>query len=98
VRDLELDYLEQVGHTTHAAGAVERGDFRTAYFEAIAPQDDALGQFARVFARMADDVRAGNSACPERCPRLCRSSPNHALSTTLDLALQSQIHRPSAFF
>ena len=58
LRDLELEYLEQVGHVTRAAGALEAGDFHAASLEAVAARDDALGQLARVFARMADEVRA----------------------------------------
>ncbi len=52
LRDLELEYLEQVGHVIRAAGAVEAGESH------VAERDDALGTLARVFARMADEVRA----------------------------------------
>jgi two-component system cell cycle response regulator len=58
LRDLELEYLEQVGHLTRAASAVEAGDFDAASLEGVAARDDALGRLARVFGRMADEVRA----------------------------------------
>jgi two-component system cell cycle response regulator len=58
LRDLELEYLEQVGHLTRAATAVEAGDFDLTSLRPVAARDDALGRLARVFGRMADEVRA----------------------------------------
>jgi two-component system, cell cycle response regulator len=58
LRDLELEYLEQVGRVTAAAGAVEEGRFDLDALEEPARRDDALGQLARVFQRMAHEVRA----------------------------------------
>jgi two-component system cell cycle response regulator len=58
LRDLELEYLEQVGHLTRAATAVEAGDFDLTSLSPVAARDDALGRLARVFGRMADEVRA----------------------------------------
>ena len=56
--DLEREYLEQVAHVVEAAGAVEAGDFDPAMIEGVAARDDALGNLARVFQRMAAEVRA----------------------------------------
>ena len=58
LRDLELEYLEQVGHVTAAACAVEEGRFDLEALEEPARRDDALGRLARVFQRMAREVRA----------------------------------------
>jgi two-component system, cell cycle response regulator len=58
LRDLELEYLEQVGHVVRAASAVEAGEFDAVSLETVAARDDALGGLARTFARMADEVRA----------------------------------------
>jgi CheY-like chemotaxis protein len=58
LRDLELEYLEQVGHVIDAASAVESGEFDAISLDAVAARDDALGGLARTFARMADEVRA----------------------------------------
>ena len=58
LRDLELEYLEQVGHVIDAAGAVEAGEFDAVSLDAVVRRDDALGGLARTFARMADEVRA----------------------------------------
>jgi two-component system, cell cycle response regulator len=58
LRDLELEYLDQVGRVIAAAGAVEAGEFNPASLEGVAARDDALGQLARTFQRMALEVRA----------------------------------------
>jgi two-component system cell cycle response regulator len=54
--DLQLEYLEQVGHVVDAAGAVEADDFEPDMLDDVAGRDDALGQLARVFQRMAREV------------------------------------------
>jgi CheY-like chemotaxis protein len=58
LRDLELEYLEQVGYVTAAAATVEAGTFDHSSLDAVAARTDALGQLARVFQRMAQEVRA----------------------------------------
>jgi CheY-like chemotaxis protein len=58
LRDLELEYLEQVARVTDAASALEEDRFDPAMLEAVAARDDALGTLARSFARMAGEVRA----------------------------------------
>jgi CheY-like chemotaxis protein len=56
--DLEQEYLEQVGHVVAAAAAVETGTFESRELDGVARRDDALGRLARVFQRMATEVRA----------------------------------------
>lgn len=58
LRDLELEYLEQVGRVTAAAAAVEAASFAPASLDGVAARTDALGQLARVFQRMAREVQA----------------------------------------
>jgi two-component system cell cycle response regulator len=58
VRDLELEYLEQVDRVIAAAAAVEEGRFDLETLDEPARRDDALGKLARVFERMAREVRA----------------------------------------
>ena len=58
LRDLELEYLEQVGHVIDAASEVEAGTFDATSLGEIGKRDDALGLLARTFARMAGEVRA----------------------------------------
>ena len=58
VRDLELQYLEQVDRVTAAAAAVEDGRFDLDLLDEPARRGDALGRLARVFQKMAREVRA----------------------------------------
>ena len=56
LRDLELEYLEQVGRVVDAAKAVESASFDPAMLDQVAAREDALGSLARVFQRMAREV------------------------------------------
>jgi len=56
LHDLQLEYLEQVGKVMDAAAAVESETFDDESLDAVAARDDALGQLARVFQRMAREV------------------------------------------
>ncbi|MBI3243067.1 MAG: response regulator [Chloroflexi bacterium] len=58
LRDLELEYLEQVGYVADAAAAVEASQFQTESLDNVAARSDALGRLARVFQRMAGEVYA----------------------------------------
>lgn len=56
LRDLELEYLEQVSLVMDAATAVEAGSFELNTLDSVCGRTDALGQLARVFQRMAREV------------------------------------------
>jgi len=58
LRDLEIEYLEQVSRVTDAAVALEGDAFDPAALAGVADRDDALGQLARTFSTMATEVRA----------------------------------------
>jgi two-component system, cell cycle response regulator len=58
LRDLEREYLEQVGIVMRAAAAVEADAFEPETLGSVAARADALGQLARTFVRMAREVRA----------------------------------------
>jgi CheY-like chemotaxis protein len=58
LHDLEQEYLEQVGRVVAAAADVEAGRFESRELDGVAGRDDALGQLARVFQRMAAEVRS----------------------------------------
>jgi two-component system, cell cycle response regulator len=62
LHDLELEYIEQVGYVADAATAVENATFAPESLDAVAARDDALGQLARVFQRMAREVAAREQA------------------------------------
>jgi DNA-binding response OmpR family regulator len=56
LRDQEKEYLRHVEEITKAAAAVETCSFDAASLAPAAARDDALGQLARVFQRMATEV------------------------------------------
>ncbi|HKA21900.1 MAG TPA: response regulator [Blastocatellia bacterium] len=58
LRDQEVLYLQDVGHVTHAAAAVETGEFAAEMLTDVSTRPDELGQLARVFQRMAQEIAA----------------------------------------
>jgi two-component system cell cycle response regulator len=70
LHDLELEYIEQVGYVVEAATAVENATFRPESLDAVAARDDALGQLARVFRRMAHEVAAREQALKQEVRQL----------------------------
>ncbi|MCC7451357.1 MAG: response regulator [Anaerolineae bacterium] len=58
LRDQEIHYLQQVARLTTAAAAVEAGTFDPDSLADVAAREDELGQLARVFQRMAQEVYA----------------------------------------
>jgi CheY-like chemotaxis protein len=58
LRDIEREYLKQVGALTDAAVSLEEGQFSSAQLESVKTREDALGQLARVFDTMAREVEA----------------------------------------
>ena len=70
LRDLEREYLDQVAHVIDAAVAVEADAFDPSALQTVSARDDALGQLARTFARMASEVRAREERLRERVREL----------------------------
>jgi DNA-binding response OmpR family regulator len=62
LRDLEIEYLEQVGRLTRAAESLEADEFEPESLSAVVDRSDALGVLARSFVRMANEVRAREDA------------------------------------
>jgi uncharacterized protein len=60
VRDVAHDflYIQQVGRITAAAAALEAGVYDSSILDEVGKRSDELGQLARVFQRMADEVQA----------------------------------------
>jgi CheY-like chemotaxis protein len=56
LRDLEVQYLKHVARLTHAAAAVQDETFEPEMLSEVAARNDELGQLARVFQRMADEI------------------------------------------
>ena len=57
-RDQEIEYLRQVELLTDAANAIEQSTYAPEMIELVAARKDALGELARVFRNMAQEVRA----------------------------------------
>jgi signal transduction histidine kinase len=56
--DQEAEYLNQVHRLTDAANDIEADHFEPASLAPVAAREDALGQLARVFTRMAGEIKA----------------------------------------
>jgi two-component system cell cycle response regulator len=70
LRDIELEYLEQVNHVIEAAAAVEEGTFECDRLNPVAGRDDALGRLARVFQKMARQVYAREQSLRQQLQEL----------------------------
>lgn len=70
LRDLEREYLEEVGRVTAAAAAVESGTFAVEVLDRVSARADALGQLARVFQRMAKEVELRERRLQQRLDRV----------------------------
>ena len=62
LRDLELEYLDQVRLVTSAAQDLESDAFDPLALQTVAARSDALGLLARTFVGMAEEVRARENA------------------------------------
>jgi uncharacterized protein len=51
-------YIQQVGRITFAAAALEAGMYDSSTLDSVCKREDELGQLARVFQRMANEVQA----------------------------------------
>ena len=58
LRDLEIEYLQQVGRLTRAAEILEKGRFNPSKLglDEVTARPDALGKLARIFTDMAQQV------------------------------------------
>lgn len=70
LRDLELEYLDQVGRVTMAAESLEADAFEPESLSSVIERTDALGVLARTFLRMASEVRAREEALRRRVREL----------------------------
>ena len=70
LHDLEREYIEQVGYVVDAAAAVEEEAFEPEALDHVARRDDALGQLARTFQRMAREVQARERALRDQVQQL----------------------------
>ncbi len=65
-----IEYLEQVTHVTDAAAAVETHTFDPKSLDPVGARKDELGKLARVFQRMAREVREREQRLMEQVAQL----------------------------
>ena len=70
LRDQEVEYLQQVEKLTDAAAAVQSNSFDNDALQSVAERSDALGNLARVFQRMAEEVHAREQRLRQRIEQL----------------------------
>jgi response regulator RpfG family c-di-GMP phosphodiesterase len=70
LHDMQQDYLRQVGVVAAAAGTVEDGTYEPGSLDQVSEREDALGRLARVFAKMAVEVRAREDALVQQVQQL----------------------------
>jgi CheY-like chemotaxis protein len=70
LRDVELEYLAEVGRVIEAATAVETGTYAPGLLTEVAGRDDELGRLARVFDAMANQVKARETRLTEQVDAL----------------------------
>jgi CheY-like chemotaxis protein len=66
LRDLEVEYLQQVNRVTAAATAVEAGSYRPGALAEVSARGDELGQLARVFDNMVSEIKAREERLRDR--------------------------------
>lgn len=66
LRDQEVLYLRSVAEVTDAAAAVEAGSFELGALDDVGNRSDELGQLARVFRHMAEEVHAREQSFREQ--------------------------------
>lgn len=69
-RDQEIEYLRNVAQLTDAAAAVENATYDAESLSSVVARGDALGNLARVFQRMAHQVRAREEKLKEQVQEL----------------------------
>ncbi len=70
LRDQEVDYLQQVGLVTAAAGAIKANNFQPESLDQVAQRSDELGQLALVFQEMARQVYAREQQLKQQVQQL----------------------------
>ncbi len=87
-RDQELEYLRQIDRLTDAAAAVEAETFNPASLADVAARNDALGQFTRLFQRMAREFYAREQRLKQQVQELsielCKTKQQKQLDEITD--------------
>ncbi len=91
LRDQEIFYLQQVERLTVAAAAVETQSFDPNSLDDLSQQPDRLGQLARVFQRMAREVRDREQSLEQQLETL-QVSINSGQTSTLVTEIATSDH------
>jgi CheY-like chemotaxis protein len=94
LRDIELEYLREVGRVIQAATAVEAGSYEKGALAQVAQRGDELGRLARVFDAMAHQVRAREDRLKEQVTAL-RREIGEARQSTRQAAPQGALSLPT---
>ncbi len=94
LRDVELEYLREVGRVIQAATAVEAGSYENGALAQVAQRGDELGRLARVFDAMANQVRAREDRLKEQVAAL-RLEIGEARQTTRQAAPRGALSLPT---
>ncbi len=94
LRDIELEYLREVGRVIQAATAVEAGSYEKGALAQVAQRGDELGRLARVFDAMAHQVRAREDRLKEQVAAL-RREIGEARQSTRQAAPQGALSLPT---
>jgi PAS domain S-box-containing protein len=80
---VEREYLEQVGHVVAAGAAVENATFAPESLDDVAAREDAIGQLARVFRRLAREHGVARSLAETAEPREALAQALRAIGESL---------------
>jgi CheY-like chemotaxis protein len=94
LRDVELEYLREVGTVIQAATAVEAGTYEGGTLARVAQRDDELGRLARVFDAMANQVKAREMRLKEQVDAL-RREIEEAKGATREATPRDESHLPT---
>ena len=94
LRDIELEYLQEVRRVIQAATAVEAGSYEAGSLAAVAQRGDELGRLARVFDAMANQVRARETRLRDQVEALRREIEG-AKQTTRELTVHEAPNLPT---
>lgn len=98
LRDLEREYLEQVGYVADAAAAVEQAAFDPDSLDRVAARGDALGRLARVFQRMAREVHLREQRLRQQLQQLHADVEEMRKALTEPLSVYLPMDRRQAMF
>ncbi len=96
-RDQELEYLSHVALLISAASAIEQSVYEPEMIDAVMARSDMLGELARVFGTMAQEVRTREQRLKRQLEQLQRDIEEQALAKSETVAIYIPMDRRQAF-